>query len=204
MKKVTSSEFIAIVKEAVRKVSEGSTTSSIRGQFSTVTYLCSSVLKNGYYAKNQANKDDKNPFWGRDIKAIKSYTFHIGADYAKQAEKDGKELTEVSEEENPYSSIVPNLIFRLKRTGDLYIQVMSKARDSKFYLDGEEMTAEDKATLDRYAKPYKGNGVSDDYKKLNLSKVQDITINGETYTIEDDVTIINLAETESLVVAESK
>ena len=208
MKSVSTSEFIAIVRESVRKVGEGSESASIRGQFFSIQYLVSSVLKNGYYAKNQENKDDKNPYWGRNIYAIKSYIPQLGIDYATQAIKDGKVLTEKTEEENPFESIISNLIFRHKESGRYYIQVMKNAYESRLFLDGQPMSDEDKAILDRYKKPYKAQeGLSSEYKKLALDKVLKVTIDGVTYTIsnEPNVTTINVtSESTSETTSESK
>ena len=200
MKRVSTSELINLLKEAVRKIEDGSETRSIRGQFFTVDYLISSVLKNGYYAKNQQDKTDKNPYWGRDIKAIKCYNAQLGTDYAKQAIKDGKTLSDKPEEENPFESIISNLIFRHKTSGRYYIQVMAKAFYDTYYLDGEPMSDADKACLDKYKKPFDPTKAkSDDYKKLCLDKVLFITLGGETYKIDDTqyITIPSEKETEA-------
>ena len=185
MKKVTISDFIAIVADASASKQE-SGTKSINGQFASVTYFVGSVLKNGYYAKLQSDPRVKNPLWGHELTAIKSYEFSFAENYGKAKERDGKATLsgESNEVEEHYNTIVPNLIFSLKSDPSRqYIQVMAKARKADYYLDGEKVGEDVLATIKPFAKPYKGSGKSDTYKKLDLSKVWQISFGGETYEI---------------------
>ena len=194
MKTLTTLEEVRkVLADLVKTKAEGNELGSARGQY--CSFECkfgTSTMKSTYYAKNQEDKSDKNPFWGEPITFIKKYEgVHFGDTYTPKAETTNAPTAE-------YVSLVPNLLFELK--GNYYVQVQKHAYSNTICLNGTPLTAEQKEVLDRYKKPYKGREDDVPYKKIRLDHIERMTIRGEVYAINLNASTLTVATTANVAV----
>ena len=169
---ITESQLVTILANAKR------------GSFVGVTARYDDALKSNFYAKNQTDKTDKNPFWGANVSAEKHYVINIGAYYENALAKVGG--TPTDNDDTPYKSVVNDLVFAHKVSGELYLQIIGNAKKSTYYLNGKEMTDAELATLNKYKKPYNPKqGVVNDYKKIKFSRLVEVTIDKVTYRLSN-------------------